>query len=40
MTMETKWETIRTRVTTIDTMFGDADYHLGLLAASGGLITA
>jgi pimeloyl-CoA dehydrogenase small subunit len=38
MTMEAKVGHYFKRVTTIDTMFGDADYHLGLLAASGGLI--
>jgi pimeloyl-CoA dehydrogenase small subunit len=40
MTMEAKVGHYFKRVTTIDTMFGDADYHLGVLAASGGLITA
>ena len=40
MTMEAKVGHYFKRVTTIDTMFGDADYHLGLLAASGGLIAA
>jgi pimeloyl-CoA dehydrogenase small subunit len=38
MTMEAKVGHYFKRVTAIDTMFGDADYHLGLLAASGGLI--
>ena len=38
MTMEAKVGHYFKRLTTIDTMFGDADYHLGLLAASGGLI--
>jgi isoquinoline 1-oxidoreductase alpha subunit len=28
------------RITTIDTTFGDADYHLGVLAESGGLVAA
>jgi hypothetical protein len=28
------------RVTMIDTLFGDADYHLGRLAESGGLSAA
>jgi pimeloyl-CoA dehydrogenase small subunit len=28
------------RVTTIDTTFGDADYHLGILAETGGLVAA
>jgi pimeloyl-CoA dehydrogenase small subunit len=28
------------RVTTIDTMFGDADHHLGILAQAGGLVAA
>jgi pimeloyl-CoA dehydrogenase small subunit len=40
MTMEAKVGHYFKRVTLIDTMFGDADYHLGLLAASGGLIAA
>lgn len=40
MTMEAKVGHYFKRLTTIDTMFGDADYHLGLLAASGGLIAA
>ncbi len=40
MTMEAKVGHYFKRVTTIDTMFGDADYHLGLLGASGGLIAA
>jgi alkylation response protein AidB-like acyl-CoA dehydrogenase len=40
MTMEAKVGHYFKRVTMIDTMFGDADYHLGLLAASGGLIAA
>jgi pimeloyl-CoA dehydrogenase small subunit len=40
MTMEAKVGHYFKRVTTIDTMFGDADYHLGLLAESGGLVAA
>jgi pimeloyl-CoA dehydrogenase small subunit len=40
MTMEAKVGHYFKRLTTIDTMFGDADYHLGVLAASGGLIAA
>ncbi len=40
MTMEAKVGHYFKRVTTIDTMFGDADYHLGLLAEMGGLIAA
>jgi pimeloyl-CoA dehydrogenase small subunit len=40
MTMEAKVGHYFKRVTTIDTIFGDADYHLGLLGASGGLIAA
>src|ERR1700729_2129424 len=40
MTMEAKVGHYFKRFTTIDTMFGDADYHLGVLAASGGLLTA
>jgi pimeloyl-CoA dehydrogenase small subunit len=40
MTMEAKVGHYFKRVTTIDTLFGDADHHLGLLAASGGLIAA
>ena len=38
MTMEAKVGHYFKRVTTIDTLFGDADHHLGLLAESGGLI--
>jgi pimeloyl-CoA dehydrogenase small subunit len=38
MTMETKVGHYFKRVTTIDTQFGDADYHLGIVAAGGGLI--
>ncbi len=40
MTMEAKVGHYFKRVTTIDTTFGDADYHLGLLGAAGGLIAA
>ena len=40
MTMEAKVGHYFKRVTTIDTQFGDADHHLGLLAAAGGLIAA
>ena len=38
MTMETKVGHYFKRVTVIDTQFGDADYHLNLVAAGGGLI--
>ena len=38
MTMEASVGHYFKRVTIIDTLFGDADHHLGLLAASGGLI--
>jgi len=38
MTMETKVGHYFKRVTMIDTQFGDADYHLGIVAAGGGLI--
>jgi pimeloyl-CoA dehydrogenase small subunit len=38
MTMETKVGHHFKRVTTIDATFGDADYHLGIVAAGGGLI--
>jgi pimeloyl-CoA dehydrogenase small subunit len=38
MTMETKVGHYFKRVTAIDSTFGDADYHLGLVAAGGGLI--
>ena len=38
MTMETKVGHYFKRVTTIDTQFGDADHHLGIVAAGGGLI--
>jgi alkylation response protein AidB-like acyl-CoA dehydrogenase len=40
MTMEAKVGHYFKRVTTIDATFGDADHHLGLLAASGGLVAA
>jgi pimeloyl-CoA dehydrogenase small subunit len=40
MTMEAKVGHYFKRVTTIDTIFGGADYHLGLLAESGGLVAA
>ena len=40
MTMEAKVGHYFERVTTIDATFGDADYHLGLLAESGGLVAA
>jgi pimeloyl-CoA dehydrogenase small subunit len=40
MTMEAKVGHYFKRVTTIDTTFGDADYHLGVLAESGGLVAA
>ncbi|HML08004.1 MAG TPA: acyl-CoA dehydrogenase family protein [Xanthobacteraceae bacterium] len=40
MTMEASVGHYFKRVTMIDTMFGDADHHLGLLAESGGLIAA
>jgi pimeloyl-CoA dehydrogenase small subunit len=38
MTMEHPVGHYFKRVTTIDTMFGDADYHLGILAETGGLV--
>jgi pimeloyl-CoA dehydrogenase small subunit len=38
MTMEYKVGHYFKRVTMIDTMFGDADYHLGSLARMGGII--
>jgi pimeloyl-CoA dehydrogenase small subunit len=38
MTMETKVGHYFKRLTTIDTMFGDADHHLGIVAERGGLI--
>ena len=40
MTMEASVGHYFKRVTTIDTLFGDADYHLGLLAENGGLAAA
>ena len=40
MTMETKVGHYFKRVTLIDTLFGDADHHLGIVAAGGGLIAA
>jgi pimeloyl-CoA dehydrogenase small subunit len=40
MTMEAKVGHYFKRVTTIDATFGDADHHLGLLAASGDLVAA
>jgi pimeloyl-CoA dehydrogenase small subunit len=40
MTMEAKVGHYFKRVTMIDTLFGDADYHLGLVAAGGGLVPA
>jgi pimeloyl-CoA dehydrogenase small subunit len=40
MTMEASIGHYFKRVTMIDTMFGDADHHLGLLASSGGLVAA
>jgi pimeloyl-CoA dehydrogenase small subunit len=40
MTMEYKVGHYFKRVTMIDTMFGDADYHLAALARSGGIIGA
>ena len=39
MTMETKVGHSFKRVAMIDTQFGDADYHLNVVAAGGGLIT-
>jgi alkylation response protein AidB-like acyl-CoA dehydrogenase len=38
MTMEYKVGHYFKRVTMIDTMFGDADHHLGVLARTGGII--
>jgi alkylation response protein AidB-like acyl-CoA dehydrogenase len=38
MTMEYKLGHYFKRVTAIDTLFGDADHHLGLVARSGGLV--
>jgi pimeloyl-CoA dehydrogenase small subunit len=40
MTMEYKVGHYFKRVTMIDTMFGDADYHLAVLARMGGVISA
>lgn len=40
MTMEASIGHYFKRVTMIDSMFGDADHHLGILAESGGLIAA
>ena len=40
MTMETKVGHYFKRLTTIDTMFGDADHHLGIVAEGGGLVAA
>jgi len=40
MTMETKVGHYFKRLTTIDTMLGDADHHLGIVAEGGGLIAA
>ena len=40
MTMETKVGHYFKRLTTIDTLFGDADHHLGIVAEGGGLIAA
>jgi len=40
MTMEAKVGHYFKRVTAIDALFGDADYHLGLLAEAGGLVAA
>jgi pimeloyl-CoA dehydrogenase small subunit len=40
MTMEYKVGHYFKRVTMIDTMFGDADHHLGVLARMGGIIGA
>jgi pimeloyl-CoA dehydrogenase small subunit len=39
MTMEAKVGHYFKRVTAIDATFGDADHHLGLLAANGGLLS-
>jgi hypothetical protein len=38
--METKVGHYFKRLTTIDTLFGDADHHLGIVAEGGGLIAA
>ena len=40
MTMETKVGHCFKRVTTIDTLFGDADHHLGIVGEGGGLVAA
>jgi pimeloyl-CoA dehydrogenase small subunit len=40
MTMEASVGHYFKRVTMIDTLFGDADHHLGILAEAGGLVTA
>jgi alkylation response protein AidB-like acyl-CoA dehydrogenase len=40
MTMEYKVGHYFKRVTMIDTLFGDADHHLGVLARTGGIIGA
>ena len=40
MTMEYKAGHYFKRLTMIDTMFGDADYHLRMLARDGRLVTA
>ena len=40
MTMEFKVGHLFKRVTMIDTLFGDADYHLARVAEAGGLIAA
>jgi pimeloyl-CoA dehydrogenase small subunit len=40
MTMETKVGHSFKRVTTIDTLFGDADHHLDIVAEGGGLVAA
>jgi pimeloyl-CoA dehydrogenase small subunit len=40
MTMEAKVGHYFKRLTVIDTLFGDTDYHLGLLAERGGLFAA
>jgi pimeloyl-CoA dehydrogenase small subunit len=40
MTMEASTGHYFKRLTILDTLFGDADYHLGLVAEGGGLIAA
>jgi pimeloyl-CoA dehydrogenase small subunit len=40
MTMEASAGHYFKRITALDTMFGDADYHLGLVAEGGGLVAA